>query len=328
MSKKQDGINAARLLLEYYGHDSLSYFSLHKRKRFFFSSSGKSFLAYTIRWRVAIVSSDPIGPKDDIPLLLEEFKYFTRGAHLTSCFVGIHPETIPFLSLIGHKKIHIGEEAVLDLAVYNKKNLKKKVRRAERHIKNLGITCQIYSRKNMPLKYLKQIQTVSNNWLEFKGGKERGFTMTLGRIPETLDKDCEFILALDKNKLLGFLIFVPAYTSNTFSLDIMRRIKSAPNGLTEFLLLQAFDYYKMEKVKSLSLNFATFHQKTNKRKRVHKLFEFLAYKPLSYLYKTNCLYKFNEKFLPQWQGRYLAFEYWLLIPLYLLAISQVELNLN
>src|SRR5476651_2522188 len=100
-NKLVKNINAVQLLLENYGKDSLSYFALHEKKLFFFSSTGQSFLSYTVERKIALVSGDPIGPVTDIPRLLKEFSYFIKGASLTSCFLAVNYDTLQNLSEIG-----------------------------------------------------------------------------------------------------------------------------------------------------------------------------------------------------------------------------------
>lgn len=318
--------NAAQLLLENYGKDSLSYFALHEKKHFFFSSTGQSFLSYAIKGRIALVSSDPIGSKEEIPLLLKEFSFFVKGAKLSSCFLAVNQETLQNLLEMGHKHLHIGKEAIVPLVSFNKNLLKKKVRRAERHILNQGIICRIYKRKDIPTYYLNQLHVIDKEWLLDKGGKEKRLTMTLGRIPTEIDPDCEIVLALKNETVLGYLTFVPVYVSNGLSLDAARKKRDVPNGIIEFLLIQSLEYFKQQDVKTVSLNFATFqHSKKDLGKFTNKLLFTVPYKLLSAIYKTNNLYKFNNKFLPDWQERYFVFEKKRYLPNYMFAIAQTEL---
>ncbi|HWY80085.1 MAG TPA: phosphatidylglycerol lysyltransferase domain-containing protein [Candidatus Sulfotelmatobacter sp.] len=326
MEKMGNNINAAQLLMENYGKDTLSYFALHEKKKFFFSSTGHSFLSYTIRGKIALVSGDPIGPITEISLLLKEFEYFIRGANLSSCFLVVNKETLQNLVELGHRQFHIGSEAIITLSNFEKSSLKKKVRRAERYILNQGIVCKIYKRKEIPLKYLNQLDSVAKEWIQYKGGKEKRFTMTLGRIPSIVDRDCEIVLALQSEEVIGYLTFVPVYASKSLSLDATRRKKNAPNGLVEFLLIQSLEHFKKQGINTVSLNFATFHhQKKEMSEKPVKLLISLLYIILSRLYKTNNIYHFNNKFLPHWQERYVAFEKKRYLPSYLLAIAKVEL---
>ena len=326
MAKVLYNTNAAQRLLKSYGKDSLSYFALHDNKKLFFSSTGNSFLSYIIKGRIAIVSGNPVGLSGELPLLLKEFEYFIKGANLTSCYIAINRDVLQHILKLGHQKLHIGNEAIVELSRYNKNFLKKKVRRAERYIFKQGISCHIYKRKDMPARFLNQMKAVNKEWINSKGGKEKRFTMTLGRIPTKSDQDCEVVLALKKEKVIGYLIFVPVYASQGLSLDAMRRKDDAPNGLTEFLLLQAFEYFQQHGVNTISLNFATFHHHMHDlQKSISKLFIAILYKFLTRVYKTKNVYNFNNKFLPNWQERYIAFEKKRYLPNYLFAISRVEL---
>jgi phosphatidylglycerol lysyltransferase len=318
--------NAAQFLLENYGKDSLSYFAFHESKHFFFSSTGKSFLSYIIEGKIALVTGDPIGPVSDIPLLLQEFTYFVKGAELKSCFLGVTYETLQLLSEIGHKHLYLGKEAVITLSRFSKNELKKKVRRAERAILNKGIVCRIYNRRDIPHQYLQQLHIIAKEWLKQKGDKEKRLTMTLGRIPRSDDPDCKIVLALHDDRVVGYLTFVPVYASNSLSLDASRRYTNAPNGLIEFLLLQSLEQFKLLGIQTVSLNFATFHfSKEEMYRSVKKLLLAQFYHFLSVIYKTNSLYTFNNKFLPNWKDRYIVFEKKRYLPKYLFAIAKTEL---
>jgi len=326
MAKQIKNISAAQMLLENYGRDSLSYFALNEKKQFFFSSTGQSFLSYTREGKIALVSGDPVGPVNEIPLLLKEFNYFVKGANLSSCFLAVTKETLQDLSEMGHKHINIGKEAIISLGSFDKHLLKKKVRRAERYILSQGIICKVYKRKDIPAVYLTQMREVAEEWLLEKGRKEKRFTMTLGRIPAETDGDCEIVLALQDKKMIGYLTFVPIYASKSLSLDAARKRKEVPNGLTEFLLIQSLEHFKKIGIKSVSLNFATFYPSAESiQQSSYKLFLTPLYTLLHHVYKTNTIYTFNNKFLPYWQERYMVFEKKRYLPNYFYAVAKVEL---
>ncbi len=319
-------LSAVRILLKKYGYDSLSYFSLQDNRKYFFSSTGRSFLSYRIWKNVALVSADPIGPIEETEKLLKEFIYFTKGANLKTCFIGLHANNRLILKKLHYKTVKVGEEAIMHLSQFNKQYLKKKVRRAEKYVQKLGITCQIFSRANIPQNYLSQIEEISCEWLQQKGNRERGFSMSLGRIPALYDSDCEFILAIQDSTILGYLSMVPIYGRNSWSLDAMRKRKNTPNGLMEFLILQALDYYKQKKSEIVSLNFATFMNSQKEYGKIKRTMLSCFFTPLAYMYKCSSLYSFNNKFLPQWQSRYIAVEGLRFIPLFLFAIATAELG--
>jgi lysylphosphatidylglycerol synthetase-like protein (DUF2156 family) len=61
------------------GCDTLSFFALRQDKSYFFSPSGKTFLAYRVVNGIALISGDPIGAPEEIEELVREFR---RVAHV------------------------------------------------------------------------------------------------------------------------------------------------------------------------------------------------------------------------------------------------------
>ena len=57
----------AEALVQEHGHDSLAYFALRRDKSYFFSASGRSFLAYRVVGGTALVAGDPIGDRRRAP---------------------------------------------------------------------------------------------------------------------------------------------------------------------------------------------------------------------------------------------------------------------
>ena len=72
----------ATRLVHAYGWDTLAYFALRDDKNFFFSRDGEAFLAYTYIGGYALVSGDPIGARQSVVNVLDEFLADVRGAGL------------------------------------------------------------------------------------------------------------------------------------------------------------------------------------------------------------------------------------------------------
>ena len=62
--------------------------------------------------------------------------------------------------------------------------------------------------------------------------------MALSRIGDPADPDCVVVTAHQDGTLRGLLHFVP-WGSDGLSLDLMRRDRTADNGLNEFLVVRA-----------------------------------------------------------------------------------------
>ncbi len=312
-------------LLKKYGNDTLSYFSLQKNRKYFFSSTQQSFLSYCIKGNIAVVAANPIGKQEELPQLVESFLLHLQKNNKKPCFVGLSKGYTYYLKKKHYKIFKIGEEAIIDLVTFDVSLLKKKVRRVLRHMHRSEVHVQIYNRQHIPAPILKQIKETSRRWLSCKKKKERGFSMTLGSIPTKFHNDCEFIVAMKGKMVLGYLCFVPVYKANAWSLDSMRRREDTPNGLMEFLMIQAARQYKLRGFTKLSLNFATFaNSKNDVQSKFFSRILSVVYAYLSKFYQCHSLHTFNQKFLPEWESRYVAFPNLRSVPSSTLAIIQAE----
>lgn len=319
-----DDVQQARRLVQLYGADTLSYFALQDGRSYFFDTSGEAVLSYRLWGSIALVGADPIGRDDRIGPLIESFLEFARTNGMEPCFLGVSDRFAQVYQSVGFRLLKIGEEAMIDLTTFDPARLKRKVRRAARHIEELGFSATRYRAEDIPPQIRSQLEAISQDWLESKGGQQ-GFSMTLGRLPRPTDVECELLLAARGDEVWGYLSLVPATASATWSLDAMRRRADSPNGLTEFLVMRAAELYRREGNRTLSLNFATLAntQDDIDSRAVDGARQFL-WEHLSSVYQLKSLYQFNEKFGPCWRSRYLAYSDVLKIPKLAIAIAQSE----
>jgi lysyl-tRNA synthetase class 2 len=106
----------------------------------------------------------------------------------------------------------------------------------------------------------------------------------------------------------GFLHFVPVYGRAAVSLSFMRRDLDTPNGLTEFMVARAMELLRERGVREASLNFAAFarlmHSPSGPFERLLGRLAAL-FNPY---FQIESLYRFNAKFFPRWEPRYLVYE--------------------
>jgi lysylphosphatidylglycerol synthetase-like protein (DUF2156 family) len=88
----------------------------------------------------------------------------------------------------------------------------------------------------------------------------------------------------------------------------MRRDPDTPNGLTEFMVASAAELLRERGVRELSLNFATFARWMHSPEhRAERLLGKLVAVGNPY-FQIESLYRFNAKFFPRWEPRYLVYE--------------------
>jgi lysyl-tRNA synthetase class 2 len=127
-----------------------------------------------------------------------------------------------------------------------------------------------------------------------------------------------------QGRIRGFLHLVPSYGRPAMSLSSMRRDRETPNGLMEFLVVRAIEALQERGVDELSLNFAAFARVMHgPRGRVERL----AGRTVGLanpFFQIESLYRFNAKFFPRWEPRYLLYEGALGLPRAALAVMWAE----
>lgn len=156
------------------------------------------------------------------------------------------------------------------------------------------------------------LNAISQQWR----GKapERGFTMSLSQDIEGAGRNPEFLLcvALDENGAPGgFLRIVPAYGDDFgYTLDLMRHLPDAPNGMTEYLIAQTALALGQEGISRLSMNFAMWGKLFEKD--VHyTLSQKMARRVVDVMnpfFQIKSLHDFNAKFSPRWLSRALVYQ--------------------
>lgn len=321
----QQDTASVRTLVSQFGSDSLSYFALQDERSYFFHTSGRAALTYRLQNSVAIVAGEPVGPRHLWIDLIQSFIEFAENHGFTACFLGISGPARPLFLSLGLRTVKIGEEAVLDLGCFSVSQLKRKVRRAVRHVEDADIRIQIFEAGAVPAGVQQQLQSIWHQWVRDNGGEEKGFSMTLRRLPRQDDFGCRVVAAMQGQVVKGYICVVPAYGGNGWSLDAMRRGSDAPNGLMEFLIVRSADQFREEGYTKFSLNFATLSNSTaDVDSRLVEQGLRLLYRHLSSVYQLHSLYQFNNKFQPDWQSRYLAFRDVRAMPKVAMAIVQTE----
>ena len=154
---------------------------------------------------------------------------------------------------------------------------------------------------------LEQVENVVERGRQ--GAPERGFSMAMESLQGQHEHETLLVIARDgEGAIRGVLHFVPCYGRPAVSLSFMRRDPETPNGLTEFLVVRAIELLRERGVEELSLNFAAFakwmHSPSKRHERV--LGKLIALG--NPYFQIESLYRFNAKFFPRWESRFLVYE--------------------
>lgn len=305
-----DETRMRELLARHGRRDSLGYFALRRDKSVIFSATGKSAIAYRVVSGVMLASGDPLGDPEAWPGAIERYLQECDRHAWTPAVVGCSQQGGEVLARHGLDALELGDEAVLVTSEFSlegraMRNVRQMITRVERN----GYSARARRLRDIPAAERSLIRAEASSW---RGAEtERGFSMALGRFGDPADGDCVAVTAHDpQGRLRALLHFVP-WGSDGLSLDLMVRDRSADPGLNEFLIVSALRAAPELGVSELSLNFAVFRSALERGERLGAGFVLRAWRSvlifLSRWFQIESLYRFNAKFRPVWEPRFVCY---------------------
>ena len=297
-------------LVHAYGSDTLAYFALRDDKSLFFSSDEQAMIAYTYLQGYALASGDPIGAEGSIPLVVDEFAAFCRERGWRVAYLAVRESDLPLYEARGMKAIYLGDEAIvrcdrIDIHAPGMKKLRGAVSRVAR-----DHSFALMRESEAAPELVAELNAISEHWR----GKdpERGFTMALSQDVEGTSEEMVLAIARDGGgRVAGFLRLVPCFgNAPGYSLDLMRREPSAPNGITEFLIVRSAEELGRLGVVRLSMNFAAWGRLFSADAELgarDRALKWVVVK-LNPFFQIQSLHDFNQKFQPEWLSRSMVYE--------------------
>ncbi|MGA5507817.1 phosphatidylglycerol lysyltransferase domain-containing protein [Streptomyces umbrinus] len=314
---EDDETRLRALLDKHGGRDSLGHFALRRDKAVVFSPSGKAAVTYRVVSGVMLASGDPIGDVEAWPGAIERFMDEAKAHSWTPAVMGCS-ETggEVWTRETGLDALELGDEAVVKVADFSlagraMRNVRQMVKRIER----AGYETRVRRIRDLSEGELDRIRRAAEAW---RGtDTERGFSMALGRIGDPEDGDCLIATAHKEDTVPGpygdlkaVLHFVPWGTDGV-SLDLMRRDRSADPGMNELLIVAALQAAPRLGVARVSLNFAMFRSALARGEKIGAGPVLRAWRGLlvflSRWFQIESLYKFNAKFRPYWEPRFVIY---------------------
>ena len=298
----------AAALVRRHGTDTLSAFKLRHDLQRLWSADGRAMVAFRIEAGSMLLAGDPIGPPDAVPGMLDEAIAWARQHGLGFGAVGASEQFAATARAAGVRKLYLGDEAllptgVMDLSGGARKTMRKAVNRVARN----GFTAELVAVADLDRPTLARLSEVSEAWRD--GAPERGFSMSHDTLVDELLPDALVVLGRNgEGTVQGFLHFVPVFGRSVVSLGFMRRERDTPNGLTEFLVVEAARLLGEHGVEEFSLNFAAYGRWLRDPANIVERALAVGLRKADKYFQVERLLKFNEKFDPRWQPRYMLFQ--------------------
>ena len=306
--------------------DSLGWFAVRQDKQLVFSASGKAAVSYRVESGVALASADPLGDPEAWPGAIGDFLAMTQAHGWTPAVLGCSERGGTAWARAGLSVLEMGDEAVVDVAAFSLEGRAMRgVRQAVNRTERAGFTVTVRRVGDLSPTELDELRAHANRWRD--GPVERGFSMALGRFGGPGDQDCVVATAQRDGELLGLLHFVP-WGTDGLSLDVMRRARGIDNGINELLITRTLQAAPDLGVRRVSLNFAVFRSALEQGAKLGAGPVLRSWRRLlllaSRFWQIDSLYKFNDKFAPSWEPRYVCYRRPAELPRVALAALQAE----
>jgi lysyl-tRNA synthetase class 2 len=310
------------------GRDSLGYFALRRDKSVVWSQSGKAAIAYRVLSGVLLASGDPLGDPEAWPGAIKEFLQLADEHAWTPAVIGCSEAGGTAYSRVGGMAaLEFGDEAIVELGEFSLEGrAMRNVRQACGRPERAGYSVRVCRSGDITDLERAQLREQAAAW---RGSEtERGFSMALGRFGDPSDANCAAVMAFDsEQRLRGFLHFVP-WGNDGLSLDLMRRDRDAENGINEFLIVSALREAPGLGVERVSLNFAVFRSAIERGERLGAGPIIKAWRGLlvflSRWFQIDSLYRFNAKFRPIWEPRFVCYPSGRDLPRIAIAMLEAE----
>ncbi|MFI8528939.1 bifunctional lysylphosphatidylglycerol synthetase/lysine--tRNA ligase LysX [Streptomyces aquilus] len=300
-----------RALLGAYGdRDSLGYFATRRDKAVVFSASGKAAVTYRVEAGVCLASGDPVGDREAWPHAIAAWLDAARRHGWAPAAMGASEDGAKAFARAGLGALQLGDEAILNVADFDLNGRDMRVtRQAVHRVRRTGAHCRIRRHATLTDAEMEEIVDKADAWRDTE--TERGFSMALDRLGDPADGDCLLVEALGEDgKLLALLSFVP-WGGDGVSLDLMRRDRSAPNGVMEFMVAELCAAAPKLGVRRISLNFAVFRSVFEEGARIGAGPVLRLWRRLllffSKWWQLEALYRSNAKYKPEWYPRFICY---------------------
>lgn len=303
-------VEMRNLLNDWGAEDSLGYFSLRQDKLVVWSPTRKACVPYRVVAGIALASGDPLGDREAWPGAIEAFMIETKNhGWIPAVAAASEIGAEVWIREAGMNALEIGDEAIVDVESFTLEGrAMRNVRQMVNRVRRQGYTTQVNRLSELSLTEVTVLDQKSSLWRV--GKNERGYSMALGRIDSLRDPDVVAIRAFKDGELAAFLTFVPWGTEG-LSLDFMRRSAESDPGITELLICDLLEACHSLGITQVSLNFAAFRDALERGQRIGagpvSRFNRSVLTFTSRFIQIDSLYRFNAKFRPSWEPRYLVY---------------------
>jgi phosphatidylglycerol lysyltransferase len=285
--------------------DTLAFVSLLGDKSLMFSTQRDAMLMYGVEGRSWVALGDPVGPDAPAAELAWRFREAAEAHGAWPVFYEVTERRLPLYIDLGLTFLKLGEEAIVPLADFSLEGGHRKgLRRTQRDFVKRGTTIEVIPAEGVPA-LLPELEGISEEWLASKATREKGFS--LGRFDAAYLQHFPVAVVRDGGRTVAFANLWTGTAGSEVSVDLMRHVDDAPDGVMEFLFLELMLWGQAQGFREFSLGMAPLAGLPDR-----------SLAPLSaragawlfrhgeHFYNFQGLRQYKDKFDPTWRPRFMA----------------------
>jgi phosphatidylglycerol lysyltransferase len=274
-------------------------------KYFFWSENKDCFIAYTTSHKYWIALNDPCGNSASFNCLVREFRAAADIYGAKPVFYRVGAQGLGLYADLGLQLIKLGEEAHIDIQEFSLKgNAQTAFRTSINKLTREGYEFHILEHTKFS-EQLPQLRAISDQWLDHKKAREKGFSLGFFSDDYLLKSDIAVITK--DGAIIAFANLLATDAHQEISIDLMRYGTAAPKGTMDFLLINILLWAQTQHYQWFNLGMAPLAGMDDDK--LAPLWQRLGssiYKLENEFYDFKGLHKYKEKFHPHWQPIYLA----------------------
>jgi len=274
-------------------------------KRLLFSPQGDAFIMYAVEGRSWIAMGDPVGPERCWPELIWRFRELSDRYGGRTVFYEVGHERLDLYLDLGLSLLKLGEEAHVPLSTFTLEGgARKRLRYTRRKFEKEGCRFEVLQPESVA-DYLDTLKNISDAWLTEKNIREKGFS--LGFFQPDYIRRCPVALVIRNERIEAFANLWTGAQLAELSLDLMRYLPGAAEGVMEYLFICLMLWGKEQGYRWFNLGMAPFSGLENRALAPlwNRLGAFV-FRYGEHFYNFQGLRQYKEKFDPEWRPKFLA----------------------
>lgn len=295
-------LQTVKELLGKYSSSSEDYFKLWPQdKQYFWSENKQGFIAYKVTGSIVFALADPVCEKIEQSKLLNDFVIWAKARRLRVCFLSIYQESLWMYKTANLNCLQTGASALINTDHFLNETIREKWWRWQKNrAEKNGFSYNLAQPPHSP-EFISELKKISDNWLSSNNHQERG--LTLGYFDEQYIADCQihYLKNLD-GQIIAFANQLPVFGNSRFAtVDLLRYVDDV-DGAMPYLLYKTIEQLKNEaNYKFFDLGFVPFVDSKDPAIIITKLLS-------EGRFSARGLEQFKNKFDPDWQANYLAYD--------------------